>query len=62
VSRPRRLSAGQRAVEAVAGTIVTAPIVAAFVVVPLVAELLEQVPDPRLALWAIRDMRARTLT
>jgi len=59
VSRPRRLTAGQRAVEKVAATLATAPVVVAFVLVPLAAELVERFPDPRLALWAIRDVRVR---
>lgn len=59
MSRPRRLTAGQRAVEAVVGAVATAPVVAAFVVLPLAAELLERIPDPRLALWAIQDVRVR---
>lgn len=55
--RSRNLTPTQRALEAAA----KAPFVAVFVGLAVAGELLELVPDPRLALWAARDLRVRRI-
>ena len=62
MSRPRRLSADQRAVEAAVNVVVLGPLFVGLAVVVTASELAERCPDPRLVALAARDHAASRIS